>query len=631
MNGTIMVEQLQQAVNSGKMKDTAPDVQKKVLREQLAGTGYEMAHIDVEMALQKDSGIADLNKVAKAAGMSSEELDTAISEQAYLNIPVEVLAQAENTPDLLDSVTFSEQAESMARMRANQKEITEAYQQALKQTIDNRQQLIDNIINQSMPNATKEQKEMLETAIMMNPDNPAQGYNALRVEVQRELDEVLAPAIKALQDGMGNAGLMEVDDEQGNKKTIRYTENAEWYRNFYKIFKRRPNKQELEDMAIAMLTGDASAPQVQGWTVDSAEMQAALEQNKGNISRLKNRLKTLQEIKSAVEPLTGVEMQLTEGLTPEGFRMYRQIADWLRNVGGATARQARMGAILAARHADIYAAKVTERTGKKYTAADYMRDKLGFSVRRAEAGLNQVEDGKIRFYHGSPNDLEAIEIGKPGPMENVFWGMFFNDESDSARAHAENIYYVDIDEDKIADAKDFAYDENAYNAIKESFGEPLEDEELFHDLIAGTQTIWDVSEDITPEERNKLNKVFGDVLGRRPGTEDYELDWAFQSAAGYIADKLGYEAVWVEDEHGASVIITPGHTAKKATENEILNQRAWHGSPYDFETFDLGAIGTGEGAQVHGWGLYFAANRAVSEEYKDVLGQGRGKILYIDG
>ncbi|MBQ1808217.1 MAG: hypothetical protein IIZ87_01620, partial [Selenomonas sp.] len=298
MNGTIMVEQLQQAVNSGKMKDTAPDVQKKVLREQLAGTGYEMAHIDVEMALQKDSGIADLKKVAKAAGMSSEELDSAISEQAYLNIPVEVLAQAENTPDLLDSVTFSEQAESMARMRANQKEITEAYQQALKQTIDNRQQLIDNIINQSMPNATKEQKEMLETAIMMNPDNPAQGYNALRVEVQRELDEVLAPAIKALQDGMGNAGLMEVDDEQGNKKTIRYTENAEWYRNFYKAFKRRPNKQELEDMAIAMLTGDASAPQVQGWTVDSAEMQAALEQNKGNISRLKNRLKTLQEIKS---------------------------------------------------------------------------------------------------------------------------------------------------------------------------------------------------------------------------------------------------------------------------------------------------------------------------------------------
>ncbi|MBQ3980967.1 MAG: hypothetical protein II631_02840, partial [Treponema sp.] len=131
---------------------------------------------------------------------------------------------------------------------------------------------------------------------------------------------------------------------------------------------------------------------------------------KGNISRLKNRLKTLQEIKSAVEPLTGVEMQLTEGLTPEGFRMYRQIADWLRNVGGATARQARMGAILAARHADIYAAKVTERTGKKYTAADYMRDKLGFSVRRAEAGLNQqAADNTLAAYHNTRVDnLEKL-------------------------------------------------------------------------------------------------------------------------------------------------------------------------------------------------------------------------------
>lgn len=54
---------------------------------------------------------------------------------------------------------------------------------------------------------------------MMNPDNPAHGYNALRVEVSKGLDEALALPIKALQDGMGNAGLMEVDDEQGNKKT----------------------------------------------------------------------------------------------------------------------------------------------------------------------------------------------------------------------------------------------------------------------------------------------------------------------------------------------------------------------------------------------------------------------------
>ena len=48
-------------------------------------------------------------------------------------------------------------------------------------------------------------------------------------------------------------------------------------------------------------------------------------------------------------------------------------------------------------------------------------------------------------------------------------------------------------------------------------------------------------------------------------------------------------------------------------------QSAWHGSPHDFDTFDLGAIGTGEGNQVHGWGLYFAKDRKVSDLYRREL------------
>lgn len=49
-------------------------------------------------------------------------------------------------------------------------------------------------------------------------------------------------------------------------------------------------------------------------------------------------------------------------------------------------------------------------------------------------------------------------------------------------------------------------------------------------------------------------------------------------------------------------------------------QAAWHGSPHDFDEFDLGAIGSGEGNQAHGWGLYFAKNKEVAQAYKDVLG-----------
>lgn len=48
-------------------------------------------------------------------------------------------------------------------------------------------------------------------------------------------------------------------------------------------------------------------------------------------------------------------------------------------------------------------------------------------------------------------------------------------------------------------------------------------------------------------------------------------------------------------------------------------QSAYHGSPHKFDEFSLDAIGTGEGAQAHGWGLYFAADKNVSENYRKNL------------
>ena len=53
---------------------------------------------------------------------------------------------------------------------------------------------------------------------------------------------------------------------------------------------------------------------------------------------------------------------------------------------------------------------------------------------------------------------------------------------------------------------------------------------------------------------------------------------------------------------------------------------AYHGSPHDFEQFDTSKIGTGEGAQAYGHGLYFAQSEPVAKEYRDNL-IGRGTII----
>lgn len=62
----------------------------------------------------------------------------------------------------------------------------------------------------------------------------------------------------------------------------------------------------------------------------------------------------------------------------------------------------------------------------------------------------------------------------------------------------------------------------------------------------------------------------------------------------------------------------------------VFTQRAWHGSPYEFEAFDLGAMGSGEGNQAHGWGLYFAKDKRISEAYKEYFGD-KGDIVHFNG
>jgi hypothetical protein len=51
---------------------------------------------------------------------------------------------------------------------------------------------------------------------------------------------------------------------------------------------------------------------------------------------------------------------------------------------------------------------------------------------------------------------------------------------------------------------------------------------------------------------------------------------------------------------------------------------AYHGSPHDFDRFDMSKIGTGEGAQIYGHGLYFAGAEKTAKHYRDILSRGNG-------
>lgn len=81
------------------------------------------------------------------------------------------------------------------------------------------------------------------------------------------------------------------------------------------------------------------------------------------------------------------------------------------------------------------------------------------------------------------------------------------------------------------------------------------------------------------------------------------------------------------DTQGAAMAMLPmGGVAKNTlkagesiVETTLPKITAYHGTPHDFDRFDLGKIGTGEGAQVYGHGLYFAEHPDTAVKYRDSL------------
>lgn len=213
------------------------------------------------------------------------------------------------------------------------------------------------------------------------------------------------------------------------------------------------------------------------------------------------------------------------------------------------------------------------------------------------------------FFHGAVDPVEGDVI-----KEGYFHGMFYSSSRNSALGHGDRIYISEVNEDDIISAKSLAYEDGVYEIFQKKYGD---DAELIYDLTTESRNIWNLNE----EEKQKVYELLG-------CTDEADADFMIQKEAALVADELGYKAVAVEDEHGTSYIILPGNKVYEESTYEKLNpdynyrvyhQKAYHGSPYTFDHFDLGAIGTGEGAQGHGWGLYFAQDKQIAKSYKDTL------------
>jgi hypothetical protein len=89
--------------------------------------------------------------------------------------------------------------------------------------------------------------------------------------------------------------------------------------------------------------------------------------------------------------------------------------------------------------------------------------------------------------------------------------------------------------------------------------------------------------------------------------------------AGVIARGTKRGAAWMERNLPKGVNALADRMMPSDPANTAFAIPAWHGSAHDFDKFDMSKVGTGEGAQAYGHGLYFAEKPEVARSYRDAL------------
>lgn len=692
-NGMSMLRSLAEDIKNNALFKKAPEVYNEVLNNQLKGTELETINIDTEYVLNQQGGYELLKSAAKAAGIGEQYLKDIIDTKADLKIStadyVSKLLPTEIGAHLEDYITFSDISECLARNREYAGRMRREMDRIL--AYENRQR--EDALNTYLDNNfhTPETREIAEAVLRRFPDNPKEGVKEIRKSLQAKIDEPLNQIIEELEKGMGNGVAVVEIPEYANQmrgRGIKVSNNDPWYQRYYKENKHKPSKMELRELAREIWTGHNEYG-LFGWENRTPEDNQWYENNKAAMEATEEAIRRLDALTPALEKIDPGELSITEGLSEEGFEVYRKLRGKLEGAESKEVRQAaQMSAILAARMADRMAELHRQVGHTKYTALDYART-IGL-IRSESEAAEQKFNQAVNVGIDLSKRYEAINLDEL--IDSVGDNSIHPDAIDKTINYIKNVLSTSepvttedlravFDFSKI---KDDYYSHHIVLAKSQNRRNNNQNRRVRNISISNPKEVLRraILVEIAPTEHSK-GKYFKEdtedsftyrfvmpvILNKRPrvlvinaigNSLDilqnlnevtlYEIR-ENKIPSSQAKDGLTYDGISGETNNSSAFSITEmlakvkdlygdpyidENTGKLRIEDQMaigsmkLDQKAWHGTPYDFERFDIGKIGDGVGDQVHGWGLYFAKDRKISEAYKEVLGADAGAVI-VDG
>jgi hypothetical protein len=640
-NGTAIMQALKQDASSNKMAKENPELYGKIVQAQGDNVGVSTAYVNVNEMAETEEGQQAIKNMIDSGLVTQEEVSKSIAADADIAVPIGKYAQLsgglteETVKALEESTYFTRGGMSMKTLERAKAEV-EAFNNNLVDATEKKAERVkESIIRDEFEDASDIDREVLDQ-VFANPTQVKQAYNNLYKNLVQEYRENYASDF----DNMDN------DIKEATASGI----EPQWLTDYKSNSGGKAPRTNAERRRAAFHSSVAKA---QTAFADNTEALNQSNIHHADMEHTLQQIESLERLHDKIFTLADNDIALRMQLSKSGYDVYNKV---VKAIGGSTDRKqretAKANALLMAQHADVMAQYMRQMGKGGYTAMDYFRDSVrinmdavldnqnGYaqSVIMQQKMASDIKNwGQVVDHQLSGKQIHRTVKIMDSPLVLQMLGFDGAIMIDPSIIHkvisGKHANQISIDDIKLLPKKianPVAVFKN-YNgrSRKATPNEAI----LVLDMYAknGKPNINASGENIQvavtftkTANGTNINKI-KTITPRR------NINWYNQQIANgnlLYANTKKINRLVTGNRQQMAQPVTKQFIINNSIPNEKdLNklrkqhnyqyyQSAWHGSPYDFDEFDLGSIGGGLGTQAFGWGLYFTENKNVAEKYR---------------
>ena len=646
-NGAVIMDNVRKDSTTNKIAKENPELYGKIVQAQGDKVGVSTQYVDVAELVQSENGQLAIRDMVDNGLVTQEEVKAGIEADAPVEIPIGSYAQvsmnlSDETVDALKQTSyFTRGGMSLATLERAKQEVDVAKSVLKDDTSKRAERIKDDIIRNEFEGASDIDREVLNE-VLADPTNIKRNFNNLLHTLKEQYRENYASdfdnADKSINDAVstGIEPQWLTDYKANNGGKVPRT-NAERRRAAYE-YSRATTTASLDGNADALAQSDAHY----------ADMEHMLMQ-----------IESLEAMKDKVFELANNDIALRMQLSKSGYYVYNEVVKAISESTNRKQREtAKANALLMAQHADIMAQYMRQMGKGGYTAMDYFRDSVRINMNAVldnQKGYNQntkaVWESKLdKVLSDWANNVDnANNIGSKKTIDIMDSPLVF----DLINLDLKRIKITGGVLHKILRAP--VFDSNG-KRILSGHNDTVSIDMLkqLPNTIANPSAIFSadngkkiiiITEVIGLNGKPIMMPILLNKYNNRGDYHVVQSYYARNTNIAYYDLLLGGDLIYINKERLSNnpknqppwlggIKLSRSFINSIPNETDLDNlrkkhnyqyyQAAWHGSPHDFDKFDLGAIGTGEGNQAHGWGLYFAKKKSVSRNYQKELSKRLG-------